>query len=90
MHILNVNDIMFFIKVFKASPHDGFSINNFIKFATGSTCLASQATNLCKQDHLIILVKIYIYIFQLSPTYLEHSPYNQLSRNFFQDKGQTN
>jgi len=37
MYVLNINDIMFFIN----SPHDGFSINNLIKFATWPTHLAS-------------------------------------------------
>ena len=40
MYILDVNDVMFFLKNLH-NPHNGFDINNFIKFATGHTRLAS-------------------------------------------------
>ena len=35
-HILDLNDIMFFIKSLK-NCHDGFIITNYIKFVTGNT-----------------------------------------------------
>ena len=40
MYILDVNDVMFFLKNLH-HPHNGFDINNFIKFVTGHTRLAS-------------------------------------------------
>ena len=40
-YILDLNDVMFFIKSLH-NHHDGFNINDHIKFATGNTRLASS------------------------------------------------
>ena len=44
-YVLDINEIIFFIKSLK-SPYDGFPINNFIASATGSAHLASGRSNL--------------------------------------------
>ena len=41
MYTFDLSDIMFFIKSYK-SPHPGFSITNYITFATGNTRLATH------------------------------------------------
>ena len=40
-YILDLNDVMFFIKSLR-NHHDGFIINNYIKFVTGNTRSASS------------------------------------------------
>jgi len=47
MYILDVNDVMLFLKNLH-QPHDGFDIKNFVKFASGHSYY--------KQDHLITLL----------------------------------
>ena len=49
MYILDVKDVMFFLKNLH-HLHNGFDINNFIKFATGHTL----ETSCSKQHHLTI------------------------------------
>ena len=40
-YILDLSDVMFFIKSLR-NHHDGFIINNYTKFVTGNTCSASS------------------------------------------------
>ena len=42
-YILDLNDVMFFIKsLHSQNQHDGFNINNYIKFITGNTSLGCK------------------------------------------------
>ena len=48
-YILDLNDVMFFIKSLH-NHHDGFNINDYIKFATGNTL--STSSNKLHQTNL--------------------------------------
>ena len=62
---LDLNDVMFFVKSL-LNHHDGFNINNFIKFVPGNTCSAlsnklqqTRSTNINKNFYLNCLPRIW-------------------------------
>ena len=56
MYVLDINDIMFYIK----NLHTGFSIDNYVKFVTGSNRLASGHKLIQTRSQLTFLLTTHV------------------------------